>query len=738
MRDALRTDTTCPARPIVAAITTAVRRNENGWRRTTPTREGSADLCAAAERGADVIARTVRTSLGPVGWPVLKEIDVMRQFVCCAFLVLGSACGLGESSASHSGSLESCQGSDAGPCPAGDAAPTPDAPGGSTLPGEFPDPNGAPPPLETTCDCIDSDADAICDDLDSCFGNGATDSDGDGICDGDEPSGPSRGPLVLITGFGPFDGYPVNPSGEVINQNALQPLVASLMSSTSVQFTYQVLAVDSSQPNIITTVPGFPSQFQTIISLGVTSGPDIRIETSACNCFTGTDGDACLDCTEGNLQASPVPNLPAQLNGFNVVSGTSTSCGTFLCNATLRNIAMQVQNGALVGGVFIHVPNVSADQVPALAGAVASIVEAVVGQSCCLSAVGDSAYCQAMGAGGLQYCPGAQSYARPRAADMGSIGISALSAFAEAGISGWGCEYSRPTCTATTEPACRAVQDCEWAITPPATTSSCREKACVNSWRQLCQAFVARAAAGDRWAYRGGASWASDLFTTGPEPVPAQYQWGDVGGSLSYTWEGHSGVTWVNSFLTFVTEVVNNRVPTATTYNLTNNGCGTFNVTNFQTITNYLKTTLYPILRARDPRQTAVVCGQQNVCGSNDSTAYRACGDGQCAGARGNDFSRICFSIDGNADPASVSYNVFNECRIGSTCTDWPGNNLSWCKSGGQWACQQCTQEGPRGSFVRRLASPARWRGSVPATPPRVCRLDRGESTQRLMPKSPS
>jgi hypothetical protein len=283
------------------------------------------------------------------------------------------------------------------------------------------------------------------------------------------------------------------------------------------------------------------------------------------------------------------------------------------------------------------------------------------------------------------------------AGDLNLVGTTSTAV--DAGISGCGCEFSRPICTATTQPTCTAIQDCEWAVTPPATTPACRQKACVNTWQQLCQAFINRAAAGDRWAYRGNTSWASDLFTTGPTPVPAQYQWGDVGGSLSYTWEGHSGVTSANSFLTFVGQVVNTRVPTATTYNLTNNGCGTFNVTNFQTITNYLKTTLYPILRARTPRPTAVVCGQQNVCSSNDSTAYRACGDGQCAGARGNDFSRICFTINGNTAPASVLYDVYNDCRIGNSCTDWPGNNLSWCKSGGQWACQQCTQEGTAWRF---------------------------------------
>ncbi|HEY0988104.1 MAG TPA: hypothetical protein VGD80_13665, partial [Kofleriaceae bacterium] len=85
---------------------------------------------------------------------------------------------------------------------------------------------------------------------------------------------------------------------------------------------------------------------------------------------------------------------------------------------------------------------------------------------------------------------------------------------ADATISGWGCEYSRPTCTANAEPACRAIQDCEWVA------GSCRAKACVASWQRLCQDFIARRAAGDRFAYRGNSTWSSDLFTTGPAPVP--------------------------------------------------------------------------------------------------------------------------------------------------------------------------------------------------------------------------
>src|SRR5204863_6934914 len=100
-------------------------------------------------------------------------------------VMLASACG----SEGSSTSWVTCEDGEDGLCPepsnTPDASAAPDATG-TTERGDFPDPNGPPPPLETTCDCMDVDGDAICDSLDPCI-------DGIETCEGGPPA-PSMSP----------------------------------------------------------------------------------------------------------------------------------------------------------------------------------------------------------------------------------------------------------------------------------------------------------------------------------------------------------------------------------------------------------------------------------------------------------------------------------------------------------------------------------------------------------------
>jgi pyroglutamyl-peptidase len=163
--------------------------------------------------------------------------------------------------------------------------------------------------------------------------------------------------VALLSGFGPFAGYPVNPSIEALKPLDLQLVagldvrVVELPVEWDVSWTLLEAKIDQLAPSIA-------------IGTGVADSDAMRYETTAHNLESGVDtanvsrvdvpivpdGAATLP------SELPIPELSAAVSaaGFPILQ--SDSAGAYLCNFVFYHVALRVNgDDALLGG-FIHVP----------------------------------------------------------------------------------------------------------------------------------------------------------------------------------------------------------------------------------------------------------------------------------------------------------------------------------------------------------------------------------------------
>jgi pyroglutamyl-peptidase len=169
-------------------------------------------------------------------------------------------------------------------------------------------------------------------------------------------------PTVLLTGFGPFPGVPINVSAELVRRVVRRARRAS----PEFQFATAILPTEWGRaPRLIGALHG---RYRPVLALhfGVASGTEcLRLERTALNvCRPSPDAAGVLPFAESLSDNGPphrhttiaIDAMAEQLNGNGHSASISDDAGGYLCNAVLyHSLAFaEVHGGCNVG--FVHIP----------------------------------------------------------------------------------------------------------------------------------------------------------------------------------------------------------------------------------------------------------------------------------------------------------------------------------------------------------------------------------------------
>jgi pyroglutamyl-peptidase len=180
-------------------------------------------------------------------------------------------------------------------------------------------------------------------------------------------------PHVLLTGFGPFAGLPVNPSEQVARHFERAGLAGAELVCRVLPISYR--AVPGALRELVAE-----HRPDAVLSLGVAIGaPVIRVETTALNRaeFKVADNDGLL-ARETPDRAGPAARVATYradevaraIRGAGVPAVVSHHAGTHLCNLTLYTLLGALDPAVPCG--FLHLP--------LLPEQVAGMIEAAAGK----------------------------------------------------------------------------------------------------------------------------------------------------------------------------------------------------------------------------------------------------------------------------------------------------------------------------------------------------------------------
>jgi pyroglutamyl-peptidase len=166
------------------------------------------------------------------------------------------------------------------------------------------------------------------------------------------------GPIVLVTGFGPFAEYEINPSqlitenlnGSVINGATIVGIILPVNYTSSVKLVNQ--AIEDYNPILV-------------VSTGLAAGSSvIRIEKIGINLRFGEKRfNLCRIDPNGplfHLSAFPSNCLVKNIKRAGIPARTSFFAGIYICNAVLYGVIDYIKdNNLYIKSGFIHVPLLS-------------------------------------------------------------------------------------------------------------------------------------------------------------------------------------------------------------------------------------------------------------------------------------------------------------------------------------------------------------------------------------------
>lgn len=166
---------------------------------------------------------------------------------------------------------------------------------------------------------------------------------------------------LLLTGFEPFGNSPINPSEQLVQQLANQPI-------DGVELTTAVLPVERFAGPDLLIRTYISAQPDVVLCLGEAGGnTGIAIERVAINVLDFpisdngghlvTDKPIVSDGQAAYFSTLPVRTLVNQLKEQNIPAYVSNSAGTFLCNQVMYEILHHIAKHQLsTRAGFIHLP----------------------------------------------------------------------------------------------------------------------------------------------------------------------------------------------------------------------------------------------------------------------------------------------------------------------------------------------------------------------------------------------
>jgi len=166
---------------------------------------------------------------------------------------------------------------------------------------------------------------------------------------------------ILISGFGPFGGEPINPAGEAVGRLDRRTIVETVVVARELPvvrracidaIVAQIREIDPAVVIAVGQAGGRPEITPERVAINV---DDYRIPDNAGN--QPVDESVIVGAPSAYWSTLPVKAMVERMRGGGIPASVSNSAGTFVCNHLFFGLMhVLAAEGAIRRGGFIHIP----------------------------------------------------------------------------------------------------------------------------------------------------------------------------------------------------------------------------------------------------------------------------------------------------------------------------------------------------------------------------------------------
>ena len=196
---------------------------------------------------------------------------------------------------------------------------------------------------------------------------------------------------VLLTGFDPFGGEPVNPAQEAVqrvsdNINGAEVIKITIPTVRTKSVKAIEEAIEAHNPDIVISVGQAGGRFDITPERVAINIDDFRIKDNEGN--QPTDEIIQEDGQAAYFSNLPVKAMVKHMNDNNIPATLSNTAGTFVCNHVMYGVLyMAVKKYPNIKSGFIHVPYIPSQAAAKVNQPSMSINDIIKGLSLCIKAI---------------------------------------------------------------------------------------------------------------------------------------------------------------------------------------------------------------------------------------------------------------------------------------------------------------------------------------------------------------
>ena len=196
---------------------------------------------------------------------------------------------------------------------------------------------------------------------------------------------------ILLTGFDPFGGEPVNPASEAVNKvrdnidgNEVIKLIIPTVRTKSLEKIEE--AIIAHNPDVVISIGQAGGRFDITPERVGINVDDFRIGDNEGN--QPVDEKVFEDGQPAYFSNLPIKAMVKHMNDNNIPASVSNTAGTFVCNHVLYGIMYMIDKKyPNIKGGFIHIPYMTSQIIDKKNMPYMSLEEIVKGLECAIEAV---------------------------------------------------------------------------------------------------------------------------------------------------------------------------------------------------------------------------------------------------------------------------------------------------------------------------------------------------------------